>query len=115
MTGVQAQHRLGTGAAVLSVFSVLQLAVYAAMQVPVGALLDRLGSRRMIFGGAVLMGVGHLVMATAHAVPAAVLAAVLARVLVGADDAITLVGYPFHCHSRTRRPTPGSQRCWSGT
>jgi len=38
---------------VLSVFSVLQLAVYAAMQVPVGALLDRLGSRRMIFGGAV--------------------------------------------------------------
>jgi len=25
------------------------------------------------------------------------------------------VGYPFHCHSRTRRPTPGSQRCWSGT
>ena len=53
VTGVQAQHRLGTGAAVLSVFSVLQLAVYAAMQVPVGALLDRLGSRRMIFGGAV--------------------------------------------------------------
>lgn len=37
----------------LSVFSVLQLAVSAAMQFPVGALLDRRGSRLMIFGGAV--------------------------------------------------------------
>src|SRR4051812_47668635 len=52
VAGVEAQHRFGATAAILSLFSVLQLAVYAGMQVPVGVLLDRLGSRRLIVAGA---------------------------------------------------------------
>src|SRR4051794_2968744 len=87
VAAVDAQHRFGATAAQLSLFSVLQLAVYAGLQVPVGMLLDRLGSRRLIAAGAALMGVGQLVMATSHTVPLAV----LARVLVGAGDAMTFI------------------------
>src|SRR4051812_32860960 len=48
VAGLSAQQRFGASAAVLALFSVLQLGVYAAMQVPVGVLLDRFGSRRML-------------------------------------------------------------------
>ncbi|HEX2701909.1 MAG TPA: MFS transporter [Solirubrobacteraceae bacterium] len=84
---VAAQHRFGTTAAVLSLFSVLQLAVYAGMQIPVGAILDRVGSRRLIATGATVMGAGQLLLATAHTIPLAV----LARVLVGGGDAMTFI------------------------
>jgi MFS family permease len=87
VAGVEAQRRFATTAAVLSLFAVLQLAVYAALQIPVGVLLDRIGSRRLIAGGALLMGVGQLVLATAHAVGLAV----AGRVLVGAGDAMTFI------------------------
>ena len=85
VSGVAAQHRFGATAAVLSLFAVLQLAVYAGLQIPVGALLDRFGSRRLITIGAVVMAAGQAVMASSHAVGLAV----LARVLVGAGDAMT--------------------------
>jgi MFS family permease len=85
VSGVAAQHRFGATAAVLSLFGVLQLAVYAALQVPVGAILDRVGSRRLIATGAAVMAVGQLLMATSHSIALAL----LARVLVGAGDAMT--------------------------
>ena len=85
VTGVLAQHRFGATAAQLSLFGVLQLAVYAALQVPVGVLLDRFGSRRLIVTGAVLMALGQLLLSQAHTVTGAV----LARVLVGSGDAMT--------------------------
>lgn len=87
VAGVGAQERFGAGASVLSLFLVLQLAVYAAMQVPVGVALDRLGSRRMIALGALTMAAGQLFLALATDVPLAV----LARVLVGAGDAMTFI------------------------
>jgi sugar phosphate permease len=87
VAGVEAQRRFGTTAAVLALFSVLQLAVYASLQVPVGVVLDRVGPRRLIAGGATLMGVGQLVLATAHGVGLAV----AGRVLVGAGDAMTFI------------------------
>jgi hypothetical protein len=46
VAAVDAQHRFSAGASAVSLFLVLQLAVYAAMQIPVGAALDRFGSRR---------------------------------------------------------------------
>ena len=55
VAGLEAQRRFGISAAVLSVFSVLQLAVYAGLQVPVGVALDRFGARRMILAGALTM------------------------------------------------------------
>ncbi|MGZ4665401.1 MAG: MFS transporter [Frankiaceae bacterium] len=87
VAGIEAQHRFGINAAVLSLFAVLQLAVYAGLQIPVGVLVDRLGSRRMILCGAAVMAAGQLLMATAASTPTAV----TARVLVGAGDAMTFI------------------------
>lgn len=87
VAGLEAQHRFGATASALALFSVLQLAVYAAMQVPVGVLLDRFGSRRMLVTGAVLIGIGQLVLGYATSVPGAL----AARVLVGAGDAMTFI------------------------
>ena len=84
---MQAQERFDAGASAVSLFLVLQLAVYAAMQVPVGVALDRFGSRRMIVAGSLTMAAGQLVLALAGDVPTAV----AARVLVGAGDAMTFI------------------------
>jgi len=87
VAGLEAQERFSAGASAISLFLVLQLAVYAGLQVPVGVALARFGSRRMIVAGAGTMAVGQLVLALAGDVPTAV----LARVLVGAGDAMTFI------------------------
>jgi MFS family permease len=87
VAGLEAQERFSAGASALSLFLVLQLAVYAALQVPVGVALDRFGSRRVVVAGALTMAAGQLVLALASDVPTAV----AARVLVGAGDAMTFI------------------------
>ncbi|MFC4149672.1 nitrate/nitrite transporter [Micromonospora mangrovi] len=87
VTGVDAADRFHINAAALATFSVAQLAVYAAMQIPVGVLLDRYGSRRLLLTGGALMVVGQLCFAVATDVPLAV----AARVLVGLGDAMTFI------------------------
>ncbi|MER7475874.1 MFS transporter [Micromonospora sp. NPDC000018] len=87
VTGVDAAHRFEINASVLATFSVAQLAVYAVMQVPVGVLLDRFGSRRLLIAGGVLMVAGQLCFALATDVGLAV----AARVLVGLGDAMTFI------------------------
>jgi MFS family permease len=87
VAGVEAQERFSAGASAVSLFLVLQLAVYAGLQVPVGVALDRFGSRRLIVAGGITMAVGQLVLALATDVPTAV----AARVLVGAGDAMTFI------------------------
>src|SRR4051794_28954411 len=87
VAAVEAQERFSAGASVVSLFLVLQLAVYAGLQVPVGVALDRFGSRRMILAGALTMAAGQLVLALATDVPTAI----GARVLVGAGDAMTFI------------------------
>lgn len=87
VAGLAATERFGISAAVLATFAVVQLAVYAGAQVPVGVLLDRLGPRRMIAGGALLMALGQLLLGVVDQVPLAL----AARVLIGAGDAMTFV------------------------
>ena len=87
VTGVDAAERFHINAAALATFSVAQLAVYAVMQVPVGVLLDRYGSRRLLLAGGALMVAGQLLFAVAGDVPLAV----AARVLVGLGDAMTFI------------------------
>ena len=84
---VEAQRRFGTTAAVLSIFSVVQIAAYAGFQIPVGALLDRVGSRPLIAAGALVMGAGQLMLATVHTIGLAI----AARALVGLGDALTFI------------------------
>ena len=81
--GVDAAHRFDADASTLSMFAVLQLAVYGAMQIPVGLLLDRFGARPIMTVGMVLMGAGQLVMAFSDSTGIAL----VARVLLGAGDA----------------------------
>jgi MFS family permease len=86
-TGVTAAQRFDVSAATLSLLAVLSLAVYAALQIPAGVLVDRFGARRLIAGGAVLVAVGQAVLALAPTFPLAV----CGRVLAGAGDAVTFV------------------------
>ncbi|WP_248305719.1 MFS transporter [Agromyces sp. H66] len=81
--GVEAAVRFDADASMLSMFAVIQLFVYGAMQIPVGLLLDKFGARPIITIGMFLMAVGQLVMAFAPDVATAI----LARMLVGAGDA----------------------------
>ena len=48
VAALAAVHRFGISPAQLSVFVILQLGIYAAMQIPTGVLVDRFGSRRLL-------------------------------------------------------------------
>jgi nitrate/nitrite transporter NarK len=87
VAGVAAAHRFGASAAALSTLGVLQLAVYALLQVPVGVLVDRYGPKRVLAVGAVLMVAGQALVAVSSSLPLAV----GGRMLVGAGDATTFV------------------------
>ena len=87
VSGLDAAKRFEISAGVLGTFAVVQLLVYAAMQIPVGAMVDRVGPRAMVVAGALLMAVGQAALALAESFPAAL----LARVLVGAGDAMTFI------------------------
>jgi MFS family permease len=87
VAGIEAASRFSASASVLALFAVLQLLVYAALQVPVGVLLDRYGAKRLILSGAVLLGSGQTLLAFATTLPAAI----GSRMLIGAGDAFTFV------------------------
>jgi predicted MFS family arabinose efflux permease len=87
VAGVDAADRFGVGTSLLALLSVAQLAVYAGMQIPVGVLLDRFGSRRMLVGGGLLMVAGQLLFAYAEDIGPAI----AARVLIGVGDAMTFI------------------------
>ncbi len=87
VVGLEATERFQAGASAISFFTVLQLLVYAALQIPVGLMVDRFGSRVMIAGGAILMGLGQLQLAFADNIPGGV----AGRILVGAGDAMTFI------------------------
>ena len=87
VAGIIAAERFDISATSLATFTVLQLVVYAAMQVPVGVLLDRFGSRAMLIWGLSLMTVGQLGFAFSESFAAAV----TARAVLGAGDAMVFV------------------------
>lgn len=84
VAGLIAADRFDINASQLATFTVLQLAVYAAMQIPVGVLLDRFGSRALIVGGLVCMTVGQVWFSTAESFGTGL----AARALIGAGDAM---------------------------
>ncbi|MBO0901134.1 MFS transporter [Cellulomonas sp. zg-ZUI22] len=87
VAGVEAIARFDLGATGLALFSVLQLAVYAGLQIPAGRLVDRLGARTLITVGSAVMAVGQGVLAVADDVPTAL----LARALIGGGDAAIFI------------------------
>ncbi|MDQ4086294.1 MAG: MFS transporter [Actinomycetota bacterium] len=87
VAGIVAAERFEITAAQLSSFLMVQLVVYAGMQVPVGALLDRFGSRRMLFVGLTLMTLAQLSFAVISSYPLGL----VVRVFVGAGDAMVFI------------------------
>ena len=87
VAGIDAAHRFHIGASELSTFSILQVLVYAGMQIPVGLLVDRLGTKRVLMLGAVLFTTGQGAFALSHAYGTAL----AARAVLGCGDAMTFV------------------------
>ena len=87
MAGVDATERFAVSAALLSTLAVVQLIVYAGLQIPVGLALDRVGPRFLIALGAALMVVGQASLALAPSIGVAI----IGRILVGAGDAMTFI------------------------
>src|SRR3954464_12286309 len=96
VAGLDAQDRFHIGAGALASFAVLQLLVYAGLQVPVGLLLDRFGSLRLVVSGGLIMAVGQGLMATADGAGGAARApgagGVRPGVLGGGGAAMTFIG-----------------------
>ncbi|ORI17796.1 MFS transporter [Rhodococcus sp. 1163] len=87
VAGLNAADRFSVSPSLLSSFVVLQVVVYAAMQIPAGVVLDRVGSRKMIALGALLMTIAQITLALTESLPVAV----AARALVGVGDALTFI------------------------
>ena len=87
VAGLLAAERFHIAATQLSVFTMVQLLVYAAMQIPVGALLDRFGPRRLLLSGVTVMTLSQLGFALVDSFPAGI----VARVLLGIGDSMVFV------------------------
>ncbi|WP_024793847.1 MFS transporter [Tomitella biformata] len=87
VAGLDATERFSVGPSMLSMFVVLQIVVYAGMQIPSGVLLDRYGSRALLVCGALIMAAGQFTLAFTESLPIAI----GARVLVGIGDALTFL------------------------
>ncbi|MFJ7215467.1 nitrate/nitrite transporter [Amycolatopsis sp. NPDC098790] len=87
VAGLQAAERFGVGAAALGTFTVLQVGVYAAMQIPTGVLVDRYGPRRVLTVAVLILGAGQLLLGVAHSYGLGL----LARGVLGLGDALTFV------------------------
>jgi MFS family permease len=87
VASLDATRRFGVGPAALGTFTVLQLLVYASMQVPTGLLVDRFGPRKVLTAAALLMGLGQVLFAVASSYPLGL----LARAVLGFGDAMTFI------------------------
>jgi MFS family permease len=110
VVGVEATDRFHSDAAVLSELAVLQLVIYAGMQIPVGVLIDRLGPRWMMVFGTGLMAAGQVVVALAPTIGVAI----AGRVLVGGGDAFIFISMIRLVNSWFRGPFVPQLSQWVG-
>jgi MFS family permease len=87
VAGLAAADRFDISAAQLATFTMLQLLVYAGMQIPVGLLVDRYGPRTVMLTGAIVLTLAQAGFALAESYGAAL----VARVFVGMGDAMTWI------------------------
>ncbi|MGA5554873.1 MFS transporter [Streptomyces lavendulocolor] len=87
VAGLDAADRFGVNASALSTFSILQLLVYAGMQIPVGLMVDRLGTKKVLTLGVVLFTLGQLGFALSPSYGMAL----ASRALLGCGDAMTFI------------------------
>ena len=87
VAGPAAAERFDVQATLLATLGAVQVGVYAAMQIPVGVLLDRYGPRLLIASGAAVMTGGQVMVAVAEELPLAI----AGRILLGIGDAATFI------------------------
>ena len=87
VAAVEATERFDIAATALSTLAVVQLVVYAGLQVPVGVMLDRVGAKVILATGATLMIVGQVTLSLSTTLGVAI----IGRILVGAGDAMTFI------------------------
>ncbi|WP_328720496.1 MFS transporter [Streptomyces sp. NBC_00247] len=87
VAGLDAAERFDVNASALSTFSILQLLVYAGMQIPVGLMVDRLGTKKVLTLGAILFTAGQLGFALSPSYGTAL----ASRALLGCGDAMTFI------------------------
>jgi MFS family permease len=87
VAGLIAADRFDISSAQLATFTMVQLFVYAAMQVPVGVILDRFGAKKLMVAGVELMTGGQFAFAFAGTFAGGV----VARVFVGMGDATIFI------------------------
>ncbi len=87
VAGLAATDRFDITAAQLATFTMLQLLVYAGLQIPVGLLVDRFGPRTVLLTGTLLLTGAQIGFALASTYGLAL----LARVFVGMGDAMTFI------------------------
>jgi MFS family permease len=87
VAGLLAAERFDISASQLATFAMLQLLVYAAMQIPVGLLVDRFGPRSVLITGALVLTLAQCGFALAETYPTAL----VARIFVGMGDAMTFI------------------------
>lgn len=83
VAGVEAIDRFGVDASRIAVFTSVQVGVYALAQIPTGVAIDRLGPRRMLVIGAIIMGIGQVILG----LTSSYWVAIGARILIGGGDA----------------------------
>ncbi|MFF3496326.1 nitrate/nitrite transporter [Streptomyces sp. NPDC002795] len=87
VAGLDAVERFHINASALSTFSILQLLVYAGMQIPVGLMVDRLGTKKVLTLGVILFTIGQL----GFAFSSSYSMALVSRALLGCGDAMTFI------------------------
>ncbi|MEO7126681.1 MAG: MFS transporter [Nakamurella sp.] len=87
VAGPMAEARFSLTAAQLGTFVMLQLGVYAMMQVPTGIMVDRFGPRKMLLAATMTMGLAQMAFALVNTYPLAL----LARGMLGCGDAMTYI------------------------
>jgi nitrate/nitrite transporter NarK len=87
VAGLAASERFDISASQLATFTMLQLLVYAGMQIPVGLLVDRFGSRSVLLSGTLVLTLaqGGFALADSYG------PALVARAFVGVGDAMTFI------------------------
>jgi len=87
VASLQAEHRFHIGPSLLATFVAAQLALYAGLQMPAGAMADRFGPRRMLTVALVCLGAGEALFGWATDAGTAL----AARALVGIGDGLTFL------------------------
>lgn len=83
VAGIDAIERFHVDATRIAVFTSVQVGVYALSQIPMGLLIDKFGPRKLLAIGALVMGLGQIILGLTDIYSVAI----GARVLIGAGDA----------------------------